>query len=396
MTFDDQSLDGLVRGPETPLIGTIGRGKSDLTAKAAEAQAVRDATAAAVEEPGEHPSQRAEPAAKETGEPRRLSVVERPVPSFGEALAGLTQVPSKREARGEGWRARLGVGPSRRAVEAERVRRSLGRSFERPIVVTVANAKGGGGKTPTASAIAGAFGTVRGSGVVVLDVNPTGNLALRTEASGCSRSIRDLAAALPALERPESGWTDLAAFLRFQAGGKWHAAVADQEDIIVREDGERVASKPSLTRDELLRILTVVGRYADVIVLDTGNNVRSEEFLTALECTDVLVLPTSMDRDTVEGAQRVLAFAWDLGYDELARAAVVVETHRDRTPRDPDARAFREQLTAPGFDMHLVSLPPDRAVDSHGPIRWERLSSGFQRSARSLAADVAERASGSV
>ena len=79
------------------------------------------------------------------------------------------------------WWERLGIGgKARRRRDAERrLLRQLTQPLARPVVIAVANTKGGAGKTPSVAGLASALGVERG-GVVALDLWLRGNLGERT------------------------------------------------------------------------------------------------------------------------------------------------------------------------------------------------------------------------
>mgnify|MGYP001195830547 FL=1 len=108
------------------------------------------------------------------------------------------------------WWERLGIGgKARRRRDAERrLLRQLTQPLARPVVIAVANTKGGAGKTPSVAGLASALGVERG-GVVALDLWLRGNLGERTVSHGSTLSTQDFRDALNVLSAPDARGGDV-------------------------------------------------------------------------------------------------------------------------------------------------------------------------------------------
>lgn len=242
-------------------------------------------------------------------------------------------------------------------------------SFTRPVTVVVIQPKGGAGKTPTTIGLAAALGVHRGGYVVGWDNNETrGTLAVRTVNRDSQRTtVWELLGALPSFERHDARVGDLGYYLRAQDEAHFDALVSDDHPGNMAQIGEV----------EFHRIHAVLQRFYRVIVIDTGNNVRSPNWQAALNAADVVVIPSTYQRDVGYSGSWVLDHLIQTGREELARHAVTVLTAADPTTD----RKVRSQLLR-HFGMRtqdIVEIPFDKHIATGGPIHWAKLNESTRR-----------------
>ena len=302
----------------------------------------------------------------------------------------LTAVRTRTETRKakKGWRggvrrATFGlvapkVGP-RESAEIED-RSHVNGVWLRTKTVVVANPKGSAGKTPTTAMLAAAFGDIRGGGVVAWDNNETmGTLGQRTVPTRFHTTVLDLLDNLENFERIDAKKGELSAFMRPQESGQFHVLASDEDPAQMIQIGE----------EEFSRIHTVLSRYYDVIVVDTGNNSRAENFVAAIEQADALVIPTRWSEDSVTRAGKLVDQLRASGHDDLVERAITVTTGPVATDATPEMlrgwRAWFADTTAA-----VVDVPQDKHIGAGGPIEHKNLGAATRRAYLAAAARVAE------
>jgi MinD-like ATPase involved in chromosome partitioning or flagellar assembly len=130
-----------------------------------------------------------------------------------------------------------------------------------------------------------------------------------------------------------------------------------------------------------------VGRFYRLLLVDTGNNVRAENWQAAVDATDQLVIPMSARNDSAETAARLLDHLEQTGRRELVRRAVVVLS----------MPPHRQNLDPGGIEGHfeqrcrvVLRVPYDRHLDSGAPVDYPALSPESGRAWLRVAAAVAD------
>jgi MinD-like ATPase involved in chromosome partitioning or flagellar assembly len=220
---------------------------------------------------------------------------------------------------------------------------------------------------------------VRGGAVVAWDNNETlGTLGIRTVPQRFSTTAVDLLANLARFERADARKGELGGFTRHQESGQYDVLVSD-------EDPRRMSQ---IGAPEFCRILDVLKRYYDIIAIDTGNNTRATNFLTAMDSADVLVIPISWAEDVVRSAGRLIDQLHETGHGDLVAGAVTVVTgRRGADVTGPQIAAWREWYTAQ--TATVIEIPYDAHIAGGGAIVYSELAPATRRAYLRVAAAVA-------
>lgn len=247
-----------------------------------------------------------------------------------------------------------------------------------PKTVVVANPKGGAGKTPTTIGLAATFGDARGGAVLAWDANETlGTLGIRTPAVQFPATAVDLLEQIERFEQRTARRGDLGALVRAQASGNFHVLASD-------EDPRRMSQIDAAAFRRLHEVLT---RYYDVLVIDTGNNPRADNFQAAIEVADALVIPIAWAEDKVITAGRLIDQLRQMGRGDLVRRAVTVVTGpwgaQTTATQMQEWRAWFAEQTA-----DVVQIPTDAHISGGGPMTHGELAPATRRAFLTAAARV--------
>jgi MinD-like ATPase involved in chromosome partitioning or flagellar assembly len=244
--------------------------------------------------------------------------------------------------------------------------------------ITVVNPKGGAGKTVATLMLGLTFGQTRGGFVLAWDNNETqGTLGMRAQPDVHGRTVRDLLRDLGRFGGPGGRIGELSAYVRAQEEAAFDVLASD----------EAATAGEMLTATAFREIREVVGRFYKLLLVDTGNNVRAENWQAAVDATDQLVITMSARNDSAETAARLLDHLEQTGRRELVRRAVAVVTmplHR----KDVNPRAIERH-----FDQRcrvVLRAPYDRHLDSGAPVQYGALAPESRRAWLRVAAAVAD------
>jgi MinD-like ATPase involved in chromosome partitioning or flagellar assembly len=270
------------------------------------------------------------------------------------------------------------LAPGRHEIEyrqdVERVRRNFGGLRQ----VTVVNPKGGAGKTVATLLLAMTFGQKRGGYVLAWDNNETqGTLGMRAQQDFHSRTVRDLLRDLDHFRGAHGRVGDLSQYVRAQGEGMFDVLASD----------ESATAGEMLTANAFADIRDIVSRFYKLILVDTGNNLRAENWQSAIDATDQLVVTMSARNDSAETAARMLDYLEQQGRHRLVRQAVTVVS-MPPSRRDLDVPAVTRHFAARTRTVLLA--PYERLIDLGEPIRYGQLSASTRLAWLKIAAGVAE------
>nr|MDT0661841.1 chromosome partitioning protein [Micromonospora sp. DSM 115978] len=244
--------------------------------------------------------------------------------------------------------------------------------------VTVVNPKGGAGKTVAILLLAMTFGQRRGGYVLAWDNNETqGTLGMRAQQDFHSRTVRDMLRDLGQFQGAHGRVGDLSQYVRSQGEGMFDVLASD----------ESATGGEMLTAEAFAEIREVVSRFYKLIFVDTGNNVRAQNWQAAIDATDQLLVTMSARNDSAETAARMLDHLEQSGRQRLVRQAVTVVS----------MPPSRKELDLPAIQRHFAArtravlfAPYERLIDTGEPIRYGHLSSATRDAWLKIAAAVAE------
>jgi MinD-like ATPase involved in chromosome partitioning or flagellar assembly len=241
---------------------------------------------------------------------------------------------------------------------AAALRRDLGRAR----VVAFVNPKGGVHKTTATVLAAATLGTARGGGVIAWDDNELrGTLGLRAGTARHARTVRHLIAGLRAVEAAAWPGDELESYLRHAADGRF--------DVLAGDEDPRIAHH--LDEDTVRRLLRVLTRSHQVVCVDTGNNVESENWRTVVRRADQLVVTTVPREDAAFTADWMLDLLADSGLGALAAEAVTVisaPTARRSALHDDLMSHFARRCRT------VVSIPYDPELEAGSTIAYSAVN----------------------
>lgn len=276
-----------------------------------------------------------------------------------------------------GWRGLLNTvgggvlrlpagGPER---EHEQQRSSVQRDFEGPRTIVFVNPKGGAAKTTGVLAAGHTFGTVRGGGVVAWDNNETrGTLGIRGARGTHRNTTRELLEDLGRFSDVyQSRIGDLGAFVRSQGDAHFDVLASD----------ERPDVTGTIHADDFEAVHGLLERFYRLVLVDTGNNMRAENWLAAAEQADLLVVTTTVREDTGYSGLWMLDALQDAGHADLKRRTVTVLS--DPAPK-VDERLVRDLTEVYEQRTRAVyRVPYDPALVTGSVVPYAQLSSQTRR-----------------
>ncbi|MET8906174.1 chromosome partitioning protein [Micromonospora sp. NPDC004551] len=270
------------------------------------------------------------------------------------------------------------LAPGRQEQEMRRDIEMVRRNFGGLRQVTVVNPKGGAGKTVAILLLAMTFGQKRGGYVLAWDNNETqGTLGMRAQQDFHARTVRDMLRDLAQFQGPHGRVGDLSQYVRSQGEGMFDVLASD----------ESATGGEMLTAAAFAEIREVVSRFYKLIFVDTGNNVRAQNWQAAMDATDQLVVTMSARNDSAETAARMLDHLEQSGRQRLVRQAVTVVS-MPPSRKEIDLPAIQEHFAA--RTRAVLLAPYERLIDTGEPIRYGQLSSATRDAWLKIAASVAE------
>lgn len=266
----------------------------------------------------------------------------------------------------------LNPGPS--AVEQRR--HELERRLRTPIRgshrVVVMSRKGGVGKTTISLALGSTFAMLRGDRVIAVDANPdAGNLAHRV-APPHDRTITDVLRDLDAI-------TSYATLRSYTA-----QAAESRLEVLASDDDPRIWT--ALDRNDYHRLIELLDRFYNLIVLDTGTGILDSANQGLLTEADQIVLVVRSGLDGGRAGALTLDWMDEHGFDDLvSRAVVVVNAQRSgAAPPDRMRRHFEKRCE------HVVTVPWDDTLEQGALTDMSSLHRKTRDSLVDIAAAVAD------
>ncbi len=270
------------------------------------------------------------------------------------------------------------LAPGKRELEFKQDVEMVRRNFGGLRQVTVVNPKGGAGKTVAVLLLAMTFGQKRGGYVLAWDNNETqGTLGMRAQQDFHARTVRDMMRDLHLFRGAQGRVGDLSQYVRAQGEGMFDVLASD----------ESATAGEMLTASAFGEIREIVSRFYKLIFVDTGNNVRAQNWQAAIDATDQLVVTMSARNDSAETAARMLDHLEQSGRQRLVRQAVSVVT-MPPTRKDIDLPAIQRHFAA--RTRAVLLAPYEKLIDSGEPLRYGQLSGSTKDAWLKIAAAVAE------
>ena len=259
------------------------------------------------------------------------------------------------------------MGPAEREYQHDRS--LIQKDFDGPRTIAFINPKGGAAKTTGVLAAGYTFGTVRGGGVVAWDNNETrGTLGIRGTRSTHRNTTRELLEDLGRFSDVyQSRIGDLGAFVRSQGDAHFDVLASD----------ERPDVTGMIHAGDFQAVHKLLERFYRVILIDTGNNMRAENWLAAAESADLLVVTSTVREDTGYSGLWMLDALQDAGYQNLKHKTVTVLS-------DPSAQVDTK-LAHDLVDVYeqrtrgVYRVPYDPVLVSGSVVPYSQLSQNTRR-----------------
>ncbi|GAA5153286.1 hypothetical protein GCM10023340_35090 [Nocardioides marinquilinus] len=277
-----------------------------------------------------------------------------------------------------GWRGKMRrwsgglispkMGP--REQEYENDRHAIQRDFDGPRTIAFINPKGGAAKTTGVLAAGFTFGTVRGGGVVAWDNNETrGTLGIRGARSSHRNTTRELLEDLGRFNDVyQSRIGDLSSFVRSQGDAHFDVLASD----------ERPDVTGTIKASDFNEVHALLERFYKIILVDTGNNMRAENWLAAADAADLLVVTSTVREDTGYSGLWMLDALQDAGMSNLKYKCVTVVS-------DPSAKVD-DKLAADLVQVYeqrtraVYRVPYDPALVAGSVVPYNQLSEATRMS----------------
>lgn len=307
-------------------------------------------------------------AGAESAGPRRAV----PISEAGSFLASAGVRPGPRRAT-SGWKGRMNAafGTSFAASSEEEQLaedwRLLSQRWPKFKTVAVVNRKGGANKTPTVAMLAAAFARAAGGGVAAWDNNESqGTLGWRTENAGHGASVLDVVADAQRLVNAYSP-SIMASYTHHQS--------EDLYDVIRSDEDEQ--GDHEVTAGDVTIAHKVLSRFYRMVVMDSGNTARSQNWKRMIELADQLVVPMTATEDRAEAARLTLTTLHERGghSQELAMNSVAIVSEAtdtgsaSRETRE-DAQRIAEAIRPFVREVHVIPFDPAMRA---GHLRWDAL-----------------------
>lgn len=211
---------------------------------------------------------------------------------------------------------------------------------------TVANVKGGAGKSPVACNYATVKGSVTGRVTTVIDNNPNWGTAAMLLGVDPSETVTVRMMNEAILADKVTSFDEFSAPLGWN---RFHVQLVASDALARRESyGYNVAKNVIKT-----------GKTNSIfVVVDTGNEISDSAMRATLELSDLLIVPTLTTHAKLEGAVHTMENFRNWGHEALVRHSIVVVC--GLRPGD-SAENYRKELGL-GDDHVLMGIPFDDRI----------------------------------
>lgn len=252
------------------------------------------------------------------------------------------------------------------------------RRLDGPKTVVVVNPKGGAHKTTATLLLAATLGIQRGGYTLAWDNNETrGTLGWRAPLAGHPRTAVDLLQEVDRFEDPVLGRIgDLDRYVRYQGSTQFDVLASDEDAAGAATIGSR----------EFDRLHSALRRFYRIIMVDTGNNMRSSNWEAAVAAADELVIVSTLREDTVASAVWLVDGLRERGYQEKISNAVTLLAAPSRQTDVQLHRRTKEHFEY--VTREVLDVPYDSSLVSGGPLNYQALQPGTREAWLRAAAAV--------
>ncbi|MFI1769051.1 MinD/ParA family protein [Streptomyces sp. NPDC020800] len=334
-------------------------------------------------EPHVFPTQQPGPAGPYTERPAAAApaAVQMPeTPATFEQFTAATAATATPSPAKWGWRGRVRtltgglVSPAMGSEEAAH-RRALDQiqaGFSGPRTIVLVNPKGGATTTTSTLLASRTFGVHRGGGVIAWDNNETrGTLGQRARSAAQVNTARELLDNINVFaDSATARIGDLGLYVRGQGGAHFDVLASD----------ERPEVTGHIASTDVDRLHQLLQRFYKLILIDTGNNMRAPNWLTAVHSADLLVVTTTVRQDTAGAA------LWMLDALEKQVYGLGQLKHRSitlLTEPSPDTDPALKRMIVNTFGARtrgVYQIPYDPALVDGGVVNYDWLSPATHRS----------------
>ncbi|MFP5312353.1 MAG: MinD/ParA family protein, partial [Actinomycetes bacterium] len=260
---------------------------------------------------------------------------------------------------------RNGVRPSpgRREMKHLTAVRDIQRRLDGPKTVVIVNPKGGAHKTTATLLLAATMGIWRGGYTLAWDNNETrGTLGWRAPLAGHPRTAVDLLQEVDRFEDPVLGRIgDLDRYVRYQGSTQFDVLASDED----------AAGAATIGRTEFDRLHAALRRFYRIILVDTGNNMRSSNWEAAVAAADELVIISTLREDTVASAVWLVDGLRERGLQAKVNNAVTLLA---APSRQIDVRLHaRTHDHFAGLTRQVLDVPYDKSLVSGARLSYQAL-----------------------
>ncbi|HEX6254716.1 MAG TPA: MinD/ParA family protein, partial [Euzebyales bacterium] len=263
-------------------------------------------------------------------------------------------------------------GASRSDREREDQLRAIRTLVTHPRRITVLSRKGGVGKTTTTLMLGQTLASERGDRIIAVDGNPdAGNLGYRIDPSGPDTSVTDLLNGLENVHR----YADMRRFTTQTTVGL---------EVLRSDDDPQIST--ALGDQEYGAILSLLDRFYNLVLIDTGTGILDSAVQGILDGTDQIVLVVSPSLDAARSASQTLDWLTEHGFVGLVENAVAVINQSRRSTMVDVARIedhFWDRCGA------TVRIPWDGFLEAGAETELADLRPATREAYRHLAAAVA-------